>query len=77
SSCRFNFFMVFLIPNSRYQILHVAIYGDSHNSPEVIDAVGVEKRHLPPFGLWRKCSHEYESCALGNKRFPGVFFYVE
>ena len=59
------------------QMLPVAVDGDSHYAPEVIDAVGVEKRHLPPFGLWRKGSHEYESCALGNKRFPGVLFYGE
>ena len=58
------------------QPLRITIYDQSHYPPEVVDAVGVEKLHLPSLGLWRERAHEYEFGSVGNERFPRMRLHI-
>ena len=45
-----------------------------HNSPEIVDPVGVVERHAPAVWLGRKTAQEEDSGASRQKGFEGVSF---
>ena len=45
---------------------------DSHDSPEVVDPVGVVERHAPAVRLGRETAQEQDACALRQEGVEGV-----
>ena len=58
------------------QPLRITVDDQPHYPPEVVDAVGVEKLHLPSLGLRWESAHEYEFGSVGNERFPRMRLHI-
>ena len=46
----------------------------AHDAPEVVDPIGVVKRHAPAVGLGRETPEEQNPGSLREERLKGVFF---